>query len=885
VSALKAPILAVLLPAFIFARSTGADPARPLSFERDIWPIIAANCTSCHGADKPKAGLDLRTVSGMLKGGAGGPALDLGDPDRSLLVAKIAQSEMPPGKARKLTREEVAKVREWVRSGARAEHTAGMPAADFKVREQDRRFWSFRTLQKPTVPMVVHAGRARTPVDAFLLERLKHHNLSFSPDAEPATLLRRLCLDLTGIPPPPELIDAFEADHEPGAFERVVDRLLTSPQFGERWGRHWLDVAGYVDTVGFDTDATNIITSPGKWRYRDYVIAAFNADKPYDQFITEQIAGDELHDWRKAAHWTSAMREALIATGYLRTARDLTQEDVGVIPQNFYGIMHDTLEIVGTGLLGLTLNCARCHDHKFDPIPQQDYYRLMAILTPAYNPQNWLPVVPTETRTNDRGLPDVSPAERALIERHNAAVDRELELLRRRLSQLRQPCHERLFASRLAALPEPIRADTRTALQTAPEKRSEVQKYLAEKLAAAVVVKPEEVTSALLPTEKSAAAQLETQIHATEGRRRSWGKIQVLYDVGPPPPSHLLVRGNEQTPGPQVSPGFLGVLCASEPSSIATPAVPFEDTSGRRLAFARWLTRRDSPASALLARVMVNRAWSHLFGDGIVTTVDNFGVQGQTPTHPQLLEWLSSEFVASGWRLKPLIRLLVTSTAYRQASRRDGFQPALAERDPETIDPANRLLWRMRLRRLEGEAVRDAILATSGDLDRASGGRPISIKAQPDGMVTAVDSGPGSAGRVYRRSVYLTARRAYNLSLLAVFDQPQIATNCAKRTASAVPLQSLFMINDAFLAEQADHFAGRVERAARGGKQAAIECAFRLALARPPNANEVRACGTLLDNQARLYQSRGDSPAACAHQALAQLCLTLFNTSEFLFAE
>ena len=236
-----------------------------------------------------------------------------------------------------------------------------------------------------------------------MLARLEQKGLSFSTDAGRATLARRLCLDLTGIPPCPELIDAFESDKRPGAYERLVDRLLASPQFGERWGRHWLDVAGYVDTVGFDTDATNIITSEGKWRYRDYVIAAFNHDKPYDQFVTEQLAGDELHDWRKAPHWTPEMREALIATGYLRTARDLTQEDVGVIPQNFFGILHDTLEITGTGLLGLTVNCARCHNHKFDPIPQDDYYRMMAIFTPAYNPRSWLPVIPTETKINERG--------------------------------------------------------------------------------------------------------------------------------------------------------------------------------------------------------------------------------------------------------------------------------------------------------------------------------------------------------------------------------------------------------------------------------------------------------------------------------------------------
>ncbi len=753
------------------------------------------------------------------------------------------------------------------------------------IDDDDRQFWSFRKLQKPPVPKVSAAGRARTPIDRFLLAALEAKGLSFSADASRSTIARRLCLDLTGIPPSPGLIDAFENDESPAAYERLVDRLLASPQFGERAGRHWLDVAGYVDTVGFDTDATNIITSEGKWRYRDYCVAAFNHDKPYDRFITEQLAGDELHDWRKAARWTPAMREALIATGYLRTARDLTQEDVGVIPQNFFGILHDTLEITGTGLLGLTVNCARCHDHKFDPITQDDYYRMMAIFTPAYNPQKWLPVVPTETKNNDRGLPDVSPADLARIKDANAALDRELQALNNQLGEVRKPCEERLLAARLAAVPQPIRDDTAAAVRTVPAKRSEVQKYLAGKFGDALSIKPEDITASLLPAEKTAAAGLEARIRATEARRRKWSKIQALYDVGPPPPTHLLLRGNEQTPGPEMSPGFLSVLCESDDAAIAAPSPPFDGTSGRRIALARWLTRPGSPSSALLARVMVNRLWAHLFGEGIVPTQDNFGVQGQPPTNPELLEWLSSELVANGWRLKPLLRLMTVSTAYRQASRREPETAHATSPRPEAIDPANLLLWRMRLRRIEAETVRDAILATSGDLDLTCGGPPVPIKARPDGMVAVLEDDPAHPAQAYRRSIYLTARRAYNVSLLTVFDQPLVATNCVKRKASALALQSLFMINDAFLAEQADHFATRVERLTRASGGDRVEPAFRLALARKPNPSEAATCRTLLQNQAARFRSRGDSQEASAHHALAQLCLTLFNTSEFLFAE
>jgi hypothetical protein len=777
--------------------SRGSDhaPRKPLDYERVVRPILAANCIRCHGAEHPKAGLDLRSVDSIVRGGKSGPALRPSDPDRSLLLDRIKQGEMPPGKARKLSADEVATVRAWIHGGAAADRPGRGVTGASPVRDEDRRFWSFRPLRRPPVPRVSRAARVRTPVDAFLLARLESKGLTFAPDADDWTVVRRAHLDQIGLPPSLEEADAFVADDRPGAFERLVDRLLASPHHGERWGRHWLDVAGYVDTVGFDTDATNIILSEGKWRYRDYVIRAFNEDKPYDRFVTQQIAGDELYDWRKASRFTTAMREALIATGYLRTARDLTHEDVGVIPQNFHGIVNDTIEIVGTGLLGLTINCARCHSHKFDPIPQEDYYRLKAIFTPAYNPQAWLPVIPTETNARDRGLPDASPAELAEIQRRNGARD-----------------------------------------------------------------------------------------IAKESSRRMPVKIQALYDVGAPPRTHLLVRGSEQNPGPEVQAGFLRVLCPSDARAVVSTPPPYDGTTGRRLALARWLTDLDSPASALLARVMVNRIWKNLLGQGLVSTHDNFGAQGLPPTHPELLEWLSCELVEGGWRIKPLIRLIVTSTAYRQASHRDGSM-ATAPVDRESLDPSGELLARMRLRRLESEVVRDAILAVSGDLNQAAGGPPVPIVARPDGLVEVARDKLADPADRYRRSVYLTSRRAYNVSLLAAFDQPLVATNCLERKASAVPLQSLFMLNNGFVAEQAEHFARRVERSSPRSPERVIELAFRLALVRRPAAVEIETCRELLCRDEQLFLEKGTSRGDAAHQALVQLCQTLFNTSEFLFVE
>jgi mono/diheme cytochrome c family protein len=825
------------LPAFVgllaaalvcpVAQAATDEPQRPVSFERDVQPILAENCADCHGARPRKAALDLRTIDSILRGGKSGPVLSSADLDGSLLLERVVRGEMPPGKARRLSADEIARIRAWVRAQAKSDRQgAATPKTASLIDDEDRRFWSFRPLKKPAVPLETGAKLVLSPVDSFLLAKLESKGLSFSPEADRYTLIRRAYLDLAGIPPAPEEVDALLADDHPGAFERLVDRLLAAPSFGERWGRHWLDVAGYVDTVGFDNDAPKITLSDGKWRYRDYVFGAYNEDKAYDRFLTEQIAGDELYDWRKAKQFTPAMRAALIATGYLRTARDLTNEDVSVIAQNFYGIVHDTLEIVGTGLLGLTINCARCHDHKFDPIPQEDYYRLMAIFAPAYNPNAWLTVVPTETNSRDRGLPDVPLALWPEIERHNAGVDRCLKDLNDRVNELRSKD----------------------------------------------------------PASAGAIKALEAKIRTTESSRRKVAKIQALYDVGSPPRSQLLLRGNEQSPGPEVQPGFLRVLCENDTEALAAARPPYEGATGRRTALARWLTDPKSPASALVARVIVNRIWKQLFGEGLVPTLDNFGAQGQSPTHPELLEWLSCKLVESGWPLKPLIRLLVTSRVYRQASRGDG-RAVVPSADPAALDPANQLLWRMRLRRLESEVVRDAILAVSGDLNRAIGGPPVPIVARPDGLVEVAKDKLASAADRYRRSVYLTTRRAYNVSILSVFDQPLVATNCLKRAESAVPSQSLFMLNDGFLAEQAERFARRVERLTQASPERTVVMSFRLALVRRPSAIETEACRELLSRAEELFVNKGTARQSAAHQALVQLCQTLLNTSEFLFAE
>ncbi|MCL6502170.1 MAG: PSD1 and planctomycete cytochrome C domain-containing protein [Pirellulales bacterium] len=870
----------LLLAALLVAGSSRAsEPAGAAPrFERDIAPLLAAHCMGCHGLHEREAGLDLRSVAGILRGGDSGPAAIAGDAAGSLVIQRIERGEMPPNGAPGPSAEQLAKLAAWIAAGLPADQPDVVWSPP-PVTEADRQHWAFRPLAHPPIPPVRHAELVASPIDAFLLARLEAAGLAFSPEAERQTLVRRLWLDVVGLLPPPEEVDAFLADSSPNAYERLVERLLASPGFGERWARRWLDAAGYADTVGFDVDATLVITSEGKWKYRDYVIRSLNADKPFDQFVVEQIAGDELYDWRRAEHLTPEMIDALVATGYLRTARDLTHEGVGVIPQNFYGIVHDTLEIVGTGLLALTLQCARCHDHKFDPLPQVDYYRLMAIFAPAYNPQDWRAVVPYEPQVQDRSVPDVGLAEQAEIERHNREIDARVALLQAEIAAIRGPHEERLRETRLAGLPEPIREDVRTALQTPAAERTAVQQYLADKLGPLLAVGADEVAAALAEQERAAIAALEREIAAANAGKRRWGRIQALYDVGAVPATHVHIRGNYETPGAEVQPGFLSVL-DDDGDALANVVPPYAGTSGRRLALARWLTQPERPPAALMARVLVNRVWAALFGRGLVDTPDNFGRQGELPSHPELLEWLASDFIEQGWRLKHLLRTLLVSRAYRQeAIVRAGREP-----DPATVDPANRLLWRMPLRRLEAEAVRDCLLAASGRLNPAMGGPPVMTAAQPDGSVVVARDKLADPRDEFRRSIYLLTRRAYNLSLLTVFDQPQIATNCVARTASAVPLQSLTMLNDAFVCSRSEGVAERVEACA-AEPAGQIAAAFRFILCRLPNADEQGWCARFLEEQAALYQASGAAPQAARHEALVQLCHALFNSSEFLYIE
>jgi hypothetical protein len=737
---------------------------------------------------------------------------------------------------------------------------------DDLVTDKHRQFWAFRPPQRPAVPRVTSA-RARTDVDAFLLAPLAERGLTFSADADRYALIRRATFDLTGLPPTPEEITAFVEDRRADAYERLIDRLLASPHFGEHWGRHWLDAAGYSDIHGCDNDAARLKIGVGMWRYRDYAIRSFNADKAFDRFLTEQIAGDELMD-RSAKHYTAEMKELLIATGFLRVASDDTDENELNTLDIRHGVLDRTVETLASNLLGITLNCAKCHDHKFDPIPQEDYYRLTALLAPAFNPDRWV-------QPQQRQLGDLAPAEKAELTRQAAGC-------RKDVADLARPHETKLFADRLAQVPAELRDDVKAAVQTPAAKRNEVQKYLAGKYEARLTIRPEDALPVMNEAERNRAQTALKRLHELEGVLKGEGTIQAVYDVGAPTPTRLLKRGDYLRPGAEVSPGYLRVLCRSRDEAVAKVTPPRGETSGRRLALVRWLTTPNTPAAGLVARVQVNRVWQRLFGTGIVPTTENLGPSGMRPTHPELLDWLASDFIRNGWHFKPLLKQLMTSTAYRQASAVADSKPSnppSATRNPQSEDPDNKLLWRMRLRRLDAENVRDALLTVSGKLDRELGGAPLPLLNRPDGLVV-VDDKQVRPSASNRRSVYILARRNYHLSLLNIFDQPVMSTNCTCRESSAVVGQSLTMLNDTFVLEQARHLA---ERVGAGSPQDQIGRACRIALTRQPRPDEVTLCSEFLQKQAARYQASKVPAEQAARLALEQLCHALLNTSEFLY--
>ena len=828
--------------------------AEPPRFERDVKPILVAKCVKCHGGETTKSGLDLRTASAIRQGGDTGPSVVSNDPNKSLLFEQITSGAMPPGKATKLTPAETAIIKSWIEAGAKADEPDRTAAAKTPTH------WAFLPPKRPAVPSLFGVQH---PIDAFLLKRLGEKGLSFSPEAERLALLRRVTVDLTGLPPTPTEQDAFLADRSANAYEKVVDRQLSSPRYGERWGRHWLDVAGYADSEGI-LDADYVRTSA--WRYRDWVIRSLNADMPYDRFLREQIAGDEFSDYwshyRNAKELPANVVDSLIATGFLRCASDTSRPDFVSIKNAagyYYQTLEDTEAIVGSAILGLTVQCAKCHTHKFDPIPQADYYRMQAVFMSGYRPAQWIPQV-------QRRLVEATAIQEKDAAATNAEVAKAAAGLKKSLVELRQTFAAKLLADGLAKLPAAIREDVRTSLATDPAKRTDVQKYLAEKFMLElkpVDAKLQTMLIAGYPEFAAKAKALEAAIATEEAKSRTFAEIRAMYDLPGEPKTPVLRRGDFTKHGPEVAPGVLACIGAPKPFTWSPPAKD-APTSGRRKAFAEWITQ---PSHPLTARVMVNRIWLQHFGEGLVRTPENFGLQGARPTHPELLDWLACEFEANGWSQKKLHRLILTSAAYRQTSVADATRLTPAK----AIDPDNALLWKQRLRRVEAEVVRDSMLAVAGNLNEESFGPPVAVqRLSSDEVVTANDL----AGR--RRSIYLQVRRSQPITVLQLFDQPRIETNCTRRGISTVATQALTLLNSDTIARQATSFA---ERIAKESDPASM--AIRLAFARPAKPEELAKLNRFLAEQSARHAPAPDAKL----RALADLCHMLLCANEFVYLD
>jgi len=873
--------LSTLLLGLVPTLASAAAPG--LTFERDVRGIFKAHCFECHGeTGELKADLDLRLRRFLVAGGESGAAIVAGKPEASLLIKRVAAGEMPPGKnSKKLTPAQIDVLRRWI--------TAGAPTArpepktldrGFQFTELDLEFWSFQPIRRPPLPEVKQAAEIRNGLDHFVQARLEAAGLSLAPSAPKQTLLRRATFDLLGLPPTLAQQRRFQADTAPGAWSRLIERLLGSPHYGERWGRHWLDAAGYADSEG----VTN--TDPQRkwaWRYRDWVIDAHNADVPWNRFLVEQLAGDELVK-PPYKDLTPGQVRLLTATGYLRTAPDGTAGTNNVANRN--SVIAETLNVVSTSILGLTVGCAQCHNHRYDPIPQVDYYRMRAIFEPALNVARWKQpgsrVVSLYT--------DANKAEAARIETEAKKIDAE------RTSK-QTVFIQSTFDKEVAKLPEPIRPKAREARKTDAKKRTPEQTELLKKYPSLNV----SAGSLYLYDSKAADVLKKIAKRATDLRatKPSQSFIRVLTeDVGAVPVTKIFFRGDINQPRDEVAPADLSILAVTTTVAVTLPKNDKAISStGRRLAWAHRLTDGKHP---LVARVIVNRTWMHHFGRGLAPTPGDLGWLGIRPSHPELIDWLATEFTHRGWSLKQLHRLLMTSATYRQ--------PATASPRLHAEDPDNRLLGRMPLRRLDAESLRDAVLATSGSLIPSRNGPPVPVMADRVGQWVIgkenLNAGrPGAVigmkGAQFRRSVWVEVRRSRPLAVLDSFDRPPMTPNCTERVSTTVSSQSLLMMNSDFIVSQSVRFARRLEAEAGEDLNAQLRLAWQLAYGESPTKNSVEAAARFVMQQTELFiaaavaadKKKGDAAARAAvrkqaaGQALGVFCQGLLASNQFLYID
>lgn len=773
----KTPALSVLLLSTLVGAVAAED--RALTFERDIRPIFRAHCFDCHGATEDiQGGLDLRLVRFLENGGESGPAIVAGSSVDSYLLDRVRNGEMPPGE-HTVPEHEIQILERWIQQGAKT----ARPEPDtippgLGLTPEERSFWSFQPIQRPDLPEVSsfpESARVRTPIDALVLQSLPD-GVGFSPDADRRTLIVRAFFDLTGLPPSPEELQTWANDTAGDWYERLLTDLLNSPHYGERWGRHWLDIAGYADSEGYtNTDADRAWA----WKYRDWVIRALNADKPFDQFLTEQLAGDELAG-PKNVDWTAAQTDLLTATGFLRMAADGTGSGANN-EEARNQVMTDTLKILGTSVLGLSIQCAQCHDHRYDPIPQSDYYALRAIFEPALDWKSWK--VP-----GARAVSLYTEAER----QQAAAIESETKVVADKKAVKLAEYMQQALDAELLKFDEPLRSQLREAYTTAADKRSEEQKGLLAKHPS-VNITPGNLYQYIADS-RAELQKFDAQIAEIRSKKPAEEFVRALVEpAGHVPETKLFFRGDHQQPKQAVAPAPLTIAAPEDqrPEFAANDdSVP---STGRRLAFAKWLTNGRHP---LVARVIVNRIWLHHFGKGLVETPSDFGKLGVRPEHPEILDWLADEFMKQGWSLKTLHRQILLSTVWRQSA-----EAADSESNSHTAFARQRLL------RLDAETIRDRMLAVNGQLDRTLHGPPVAIKEDDTGQVM-VD------GSQVRRSLYIKAKRSQPVAMLQAFDAPVMQTNCELRQSSTVATQSLMLMNGEFTLDQATRLADRAVREA-----------------------------------------------------------------------
>jgi hypothetical protein len=827
----------LLLIAMTSLTSINADDPQPTAFSSEqlaffreqVQGILTDNCVRCHSGTAPKGGLNLTERELILKGGESGPAVDLKNVGSSLLLSAVRFDglEMPP--TGRMPQAKIDALTRWLEQGLPWPSNLPAIAAPVEhgpppVNEQTRSFWSFRPVQPVAVPLSTTEWGYNS-IDQFVHQRLKDAALSPSAAADPRQLIRRASYDLTGLPPAIEDVEAFAADPSQSAWHAVIESLLNSPHYGERWGRHWLDLVRYAETNSYERDGAK----PHVWRYRDYVIQSLNMDKPYDQFLIEQLAGDELPD---------RSPDAIVATGFYRIGRwDDEPVDHEVA---FYDDMDDIVTTTSQAFLGLTINCARCHDHKIDPIPQADYYRMLAFFQ---NVRRF--GVRSPESVEDASVVTIEkPEDSRLFQTMLAAYEQEVTALRASLSATEQ----KIVAD--------LTGGERDDFQDAVNRLRLIEKREGTLLTAQEVRQYRRNTKRMLWLND----------HRPSGMGQA---LCVKEDLKSQRPSRVLLRGNPHAPGPDVTAGFPAVLT---PPEITLPEVPAAAlSSGRRSVLAKWIASRENP---LTARVAVNRIWQYHFGRGIVRTSSDFGFQGSRPTHPELLDWLAAQFVENGWSMKQMHRLIMQSAAYQMSSA--GNSVAAAK------DPNNDLFWRFDMRRLSAEEIRDSVLAVNGSLNAAAMYGP-GVFTKIPAEVKAGQSMPGSGWGESspedqaRRSIYIHVKRSLLDPVLEGFDFADTDQSCPVRFTTTQPTQALSMLNSDFAVEQSRVFAKLLgELSDQPEKQ--VEIALQRATQRTPRPDEI-ARGLSL-----MQQLQSDNQLS-ADDARVWFCLMTLNLNEMIYVD